>query len=562
MTDTRPGRLDGHRAGRGIRPPRRLTGRGDAGRARPHRRARPDAQRVLPRRRRRRRSRRPRASRSSAGSAGEPAGPLDGVPTSIKDLLLTRGWPTLRGSRTIDPRPGVGRGRAARSPGCAEPGAVLVGKTTTPEFGWKGVTDTRCTGVTRNPWDPRATPGGSSGGAAAAVALGHGAAGDRHRRRRLGAHPAGVHRHRRRSSPPTAACRSSRPARSAPSSHVGPMTRTVADAALMLDVLAAPDPRDWSALPPPTGSFRGGLDDGVARAAGRVQPRRSATSQVDPEVAALVARRGRRSSPAPARRSRRSTPGFADPVEAFHVLWFTGAAKSLEQYARAAAELLDPGLARSRERADAQRARLPRRPRGARALGDAMGRVPRARTTCCSPRRCRSPRSPAGRAVPAGWPRSGGRAGRRTPTRSTSPSSRRVACPCGFTAAGLPVGLQVVGPRTRTRGCCAAAEGLLLSASAAPAPGSRRSTGERRRGRTLQLARRPLTRPDKGRPTVRTPGPAARPGRGIPTRPRRRQPTLARSDRSQGSLSWPSPSRSPGSRRSACTGWGLCGRLR
>ncbi len=89
-------------------------------------------------------------------AAGEPAGLLDGVPASVKDLLLTSGWPTLRGSRTIDvtgpwtvDAPAVARLR--------EHGAVLLGKTTTPEFGWKAVTDSPLAGVTRNPWDLRRT---------------------------------------------------------------------------------------------------------------------------------------------------------------------------------------------------------------------------------------------------------------------------------------------------------------------------------------------------------------------------------------------------------------------
>ncbi|HEY4422128.1 MAG TPA: amidase family protein, partial [Pseudonocardia sp.] len=104
---------------------------------------------------------------------GEPVGLLDGVPVSIKDVLLTSGWPTLRGSRTIDPNgpwtvdgPPVARVRAH--------GGVLFGKTTTPELGWKGVTDSSLTGVTRNPWDPARTAGGSSGGSAAAIQLGMG----------------------------------------------------------------------------------------------------------------------------------------------------------------------------------------------------------------------------------------------------------------------------------------------------------------------------------------------------------------------------------------------------
>src|ERR1700690_2176335 len=94
---------------------------------------------------------------------GEQLSPLDGVPVAVKDLLITKGWPTLRGSLTVDQKqawdadaPTVARLREA--------GAVLIGKTTAPEFGWKGTTDSPLTGVTRNPWNPNKTPGGSSGG--------------------------------------------------------------------------------------------------------------------------------------------------------------------------------------------------------------------------------------------------------------------------------------------------------------------------------------------------------------------------------------------------------------
>ncbi|MGL4295887.1 MAG: amidase family protein, partial [Aestuariivirga sp.] len=104
--------------------------------------------------------------------SGTPQGPIDGVPVLVKDLLLVRGWKTLRGSRTVDPdqawdqdAPSVARLR--------ECGAVLLGATTTPEFGWKGVTDSPLTGITRNPWNLECTPGGSSGGSSAALAAGY-----------------------------------------------------------------------------------------------------------------------------------------------------------------------------------------------------------------------------------------------------------------------------------------------------------------------------------------------------------------------------------------------------
>src|SRR4026209_1636261 len=109
-------------------------------------------------------------------SSGQPKGLLDGVPVSIKDIILTRGWPTLRGSKTIDPK-GPWNDDAPVTARLREHGAVLLGKTTTPEFGWKGVTDSPLTGITRNPWNLAKTPGGSSGGAAAAGAAGMGAVG-------------------------------------------------------------------------------------------------------------------------------------------------------------------------------------------------------------------------------------------------------------------------------------------------------------------------------------------------------------------------------------------------
>ena len=106
--------------------------------------------------------------------AGTPLGPLDGVPVSIKDLLLTRGWPTLRGSLMIESDQMAWDTDAPAVARLREAGAVMLGKVTTPEFGWKGVTDSPRTGITRNPWHLGRTSGGSSGGAVAGVAAGCG----------------------------------------------------------------------------------------------------------------------------------------------------------------------------------------------------------------------------------------------------------------------------------------------------------------------------------------------------------------------------------------------------
>ena len=168
--------------------------------------------------------------------AGRPQGLVDGVPTSVKDLILAKGWPTLRGSTLVQPdqdwaedAPSVARLKAH--------GAVLLGKTTTPEFGWKGVTDSKLTGITRNPWNLERTPGGSSGGAAVAAACGMGAlhiGTDGGGSIRIPAGFTGIYGlkasyGRVPAYPPS-------PFNAV--AHVGPMTRTVADCALMLNVLS------------------------------------------------------------------------------------------------------------------------------------------------------------------------------------------------------------------------------------------------------------------------------------------------------------------------------------
>ncbi|MCU0869594.1 MAG: amidase [Burkholderiales bacterium] len=195
-------------------------------------------------------------------SASRPAGPLDGVPVSVKDLILARDWPTLRGSLTTDPTapwtddgPPVARLR--------DSGAVLLGKTTTSEFGWKGVTDSALTGVTRNPWDARLTPGGSSGGAGAACALRFGPlhlATDGGGSIRIPAAFCGVFGFK-----PTWGLVPVHPHSPAGTLwHQGPITRHVADAAAMLDVIARPDPRDWAQIPCGVDFSAASLDAGIA----------------------------------------------------------------------------------------------------------------------------------------------------------------------------------------------------------------------------------------------------------------------------------------------------------
>jgi len=178
---------------------------------------------------------------------GNTQGLLDGVPVGVKDVFLTPMWPTVKGSRTIDPTSTLQK----RSPAVAaleRNGYVPLGKTTTPEFGWKGVTDSPLCGPTNNPWDPAKTAGGSSGGSAAAVsacmapmALGTDAGGSI----RIPAAFCGIVGHK-----PTFSEVPHWPASPFGTlAHAGPLTRPVAAAALMMQVLTEADPRDSLAAP-------------------------------------------------------------------------------------------------------------------------------------------------------------------------------------------------------------------------------------------------------------------------------------------------------------------------
>jgi aspartyl-tRNA(Asn)/glutamyl-tRNA(Gln) amidotransferase subunit A len=369
----------------------------------------------------------------------EPRGRLDGVPVSVKDVLLTRGHPTLRGSRTIDPRgpwpddsPAVARVR--------EHGGVIVGKTTSPELGWKGVTDSPLTGITRNPWDPSRTPGGSSGGAAAAVALGMAplALGtDGGGSVRIPAAFTGVFAHK-----PTYGRVPHFPASPFGTlAHVGPITWSVEDASLLLEVISGPDSRDWSALPPPAPESEPDVRD--LRIA--FSPTLGFAS-VDPEVAAAVEKAAAVFTDLGAR-VEMVDPGFADPVEAFHVLWFAGAAKSVEALTPERRAELEPGLREICEQGERHSALDYLTATACRMeLGRLMGRFHEDHDLLLTPA-LPIPAFEAGMEVPAGWaePRWTSWTPFTYPFNMTQQPAASV--PCGFTSAGLPVGLQVVGPR-------------------------------------------------------------------------------------------------------------------
>ena len=283
--------------------------------------------------------------------AGKPLGPLHGVPVSIKDILYVKDVRTTFGSKlyehnvTREDAPSIERLRRA--------GAILIGRTNTPEFGWKGVTDNRIFGITRNPWNPELTPGGSSGGAAAAVAAGLGPIGigtDGGGSIRIPASFCGLVGLKasfgRVPNYPATAVDSVR--------HTGPLTRTVADAALVLNVLAGPDERDPHSLPATRIDFLEQLNRGI-------QGLRVAYSadlgyaHVDPEVAQLCRQTAKRFTEAGAALDEVALQ-WDDPYECWKVFFYGGIAAFLTDKLPDQGDQLDPGLRQIAEEGMALRA--------------------------------------------------------------------------------------------------------------------------------------------------------------------------------------------------------------
>ncbi|WAL47070.1 amidase [Rhodococcus pyridinivorans] len=374
---------------------------------------------------------------------GYSKGLLDGVPISIKDVFLTDGWPTLRGSQAVDENQdwNVDSPVAAR---LREDGMVLVGKTTTPEIAWKAVTDSALYGVTTNPVDTTKTAGGSSGGSAAAVAAGFGPCSvgtDGGGSIRIPASFCGVVGFK-----PTHGRIPIFPASPfGPLAHAGPITRTVEDAALLTDILALPDPRDPTALAPPLTTFRGGLnrevvgmDVAYSKTLGYVD--------VDPEVGEIVDRAVRVLDEAGLRVTA-ADPGFTDPLEAFENLWAAGAATMLKTFPEGTRDKVDPGLGRVWSHGEQLGAVDYLEARAvAAAVGITMGIFHQKYNVLITPT-MPIPAFEAGHDVPPGssltsWPQW---------TPFTYPfnltQQPAISIPVGITSAGLPVGLQIVGPR-------------------------------------------------------------------------------------------------------------------
>src|SRR3984885_15084594 len=287
----------------------------------------------------------PKALDAAAESAmrwrfGRPIGPLDGVPVTVKDLLDLTGFPTRRGSRTTpadavpDDAPLVASLKAA--------GAVILGKTTTTEFGWKSPGDCPLNGITRNPWNSDYTTGGSSSGAGAAGAAGFGPL-------HVGTDAGGSVRipaawcglvglkptYGRIPQWPTSAFASV--------SCAGPMTRTVRDAALMFSVMARYDLRDPFCLPTDGRDWCDGIESGVAGLSVGILCRPGFDAPADADAIAAVEHAAHLLSAAGAEVEEASAD-LPDPSLVFTRVWGAALSRLVASPPAQLVNLLDAGI--------------------------------------------------------------------------------------------------------------------------------------------------------------------------------------------------------------------------
>ncbi len=273
--------------------------------------------------------------------ADQSLSPLDGAPVSIKDNLGTEDMPTRFGSLAVD----ASRAQLPDSPAVRrlrEAGAIIFGKTTLPDFAHKILTDSPLTGITRNPWNLARTPGGSSGGAAAAVTAGLGplALGtDGGGSIRIPAAFTGIYGFKpsfgRVPHHPRGAF--------ALLSHVGPMTRTTEDAAAMMNIISRPDPRDWYALPYDPRDYQAALKTPLPRLRVALSPSLGLDTKPDPEILAALKRSARILESMGAHIEMEDPPAILQCLQIHGVLWSAFSARLADSLGDAARHL-DPSL--------------------------------------------------------------------------------------------------------------------------------------------------------------------------------------------------------------------------
>jgi len=386
------------------------------------------------------------ALRDAEARAGRLRGPLHGVPMVVKDTFYTPGRATARGSRAY--RDYIPTQTSPMLQRMLDAGAVMVGKTTMTEMGWTGASTSPLTGVTRNPWNPALTAGGSSSGTGAAVAARIAPVG-------LGGDGGGSVRI------PGAFCgvvgykQSHGRVPQWPGSihdlllHPSPMTATVRDAALVIDITKGPDPRDPNSLPATAERYADALGQRPATLRIAFAPTLFGAA-VDPEIGSIIAR-----AVADLRREsgwnieERVLP-WRDPADTFATLWAASRLHSCRALLPKFGNDLDPGLlevvrkAQSMTLADYLSAYEARRAFNAEVHGF---------FTDCD--LLLTPTMPVQAfAADAGGPPDMDQS-LLVPWVSWSPftypfnlsGSPAASIPCGFTSSGMPVGLQVIGPR-------------------------------------------------------------------------------------------------------------------
>jgi aspartyl-tRNA(Asn)/glutamyl-tRNA(Gln) amidotransferase subunit A len=369
---------------------------------------------------------------------------LHGVPITLKDLSFTKGVRTMGGSNLFRDRVPtfdhvhVERLRAA--------GAISIGKTTVPELGWKGNGDSPVTGITHNPWKHGYNAGGSSAGAAACAAAGIATLNQ-------GSDGAGSIRM------PAAFCGvyglkpsfGRAPYHPMPNngliSHVGPLTRGVADAALMLQAMAGPDDRDMSSLESPPEDFLARLDDGIAGLKVAYSPDLGYL-KVDADVAEPV-KRAALAFQELGCVVEEVDPGWGDPIALEHCHFASNYAGMLGQLLDEWADRMDPGLVAITRHGMGYSAADYCRAQGERlAYYDKVHAFFQRYDLLLTPSLSVAA-FPAEHLIPPHWEQHPWDwlrwAGFSYPFNLTwHPAA---TCPCGFTPAGLPVGLQIVAGR-------------------------------------------------------------------------------------------------------------------